>query len=75
MQMNVNTKMPAAPCPRTEPIAADSLTRNDRVVISADELPYLVDMVTDMPNGGVCVTYSSGDTVEYAAGEQVAVVA
>lgn len=65
MQMNVNTQ--------TELIAADSLTRNDQVVISADELPYLVDAVTDLPNGGARVTYSSGDTVEYAAGEQVAV--
>ncbi|MFI7396234.1 hypothetical protein [Streptomyces tendae] len=66
MQMNANTQ--------TEPTAADSLTRNDRVVISTDELPYLVDVVTDMPDGAVRVTYSSGDTVEYAAGEQVALV-
>ncbi|MGW5048434.1 hypothetical protein [Streptomyces griseoluteus] len=66
--MNVN------PQTRTEQRPADSLTRNDRVVISGDELPYLVDAVADMPAGGVRVTYSSGDTVEYAAGEQVAVV-
>ncbi|MEU3218665.1 hypothetical protein [Streptomyces sp. NPDC006971] len=43
-------------------------------MISDDELPYLVDAVADMPDGGVRVTYSSGDTVEYAVGEQVAVV-
>ncbi|MGW9436781.1 hypothetical protein [Streptomyces sp. NPDC055607] len=59
---------------RTEQIAAGSLMRNDRVVIDADELPYLVDAVADIPDGGVRVTYSSGDAVEYAAGEQVAVV-
>ncbi|MFB6670184.1 hypothetical protein [Streptomyces parvus] len=67
--MNMN------PQKRTEQLPADSLTRNDRVVISADELPYLVDVVTGMSDGGVRVTYSSGDTVDYAAGEQVAVVA
>ncbi|MFE9406866.1 hypothetical protein ACFYNY_34725 [Streptomyces sp. NPDC006530] len=67
--MSVNT-----PGRRTEPVTADSLTRNDRVVIPGDELPYLVDAVTDAPDGGVRVTYSSGDIVEYAAGEQVAVV-
>ncbi|MEV4042781.1 hypothetical protein [Streptomyces sp. NPDC049744] len=59
---------------RTEPLAADLLTRNDRVVRNADELPYLVDAVEDMPNGKVHVTYSSGDIVEYAAGEEVAVL-
>ncbi|MBB6439383.1 hypothetical protein [Streptomyces candidus] len=59
---------------RTELITADCLMRNDRVVINSDELPYLVDAVTDMPNGRVRVTYSSGDAVEYATGEQVAVI-
>ncbi|QNS09430.1 hypothetical protein [Streptomyces xanthii] len=59
---------------RSSQTPAQSLTRNDRVVIHEDELPYLVDTVADMPHGGVRVTYSSGDTVEYAAGDQVAVV-
>ncbi|MFD3889987.1 hypothetical protein [Streptomyces microflavus] len=67
--MNMN------PQTRTEQLPADSLMRNDRVVISADELPYLVDVVANMPDGGVRVTYSSGDTVDYAAGQQVAVIA
>ncbi|MFF8387849.1 hypothetical protein ACF053_29990 [Streptomyces kanasensis] len=43
-------------------------------MIDDDKLPYLVDVVADLLAGGVRVTYSSGDTVEYAAGEQVAVV-
>lgn len=72
--MNPNIQRPTDLGHRTEPLAADSLARNDRVVISIDELPYLVDAVTDLPNGGVRVAYSSGDTVEYAVGEQVAVV-
>ncbi|WP_309050034.1 hypothetical protein [Streptomyces sp.] len=59
---------------RTEQIAADSLARNDRVVINDGELPYLVDAVVVIADGGVRVTYSSMDTVEYAAGEQVAIV-
>ncbi|MFJ2589662.1 hypothetical protein [Streptomyces sp. NPDC087538] len=55
-------------------VTAGSLTRNDRVVVSSDELPYLVDAVVDIPNGGVRVTYSSGDTVEYAAKDEVPIV-
>ena len=55
-------------------VTADSLTRNDQVVISSDELPYLVDAVLDTPNGRVRVTYSSGDTVEYAAKDEVSIV-
>ncbi|MBT2404642.1 MULTISPECIES: hypothetical protein [unclassified Streptomyces] len=55
-------------------IPANCLARNDRVIISSDEMPYLVDAVADTPAGGVRVTYSSGDIVEYAAGEEVAVV-
>ncbi|MFJ3365833.1 hypothetical protein [Streptomyces anthocyanicus] len=55
-------------------IPADSLTRNDRVVVNDDELPYLVDKVMDTSDGGVRVTYSSGDTVEYAAGDEVAII-
>jgi len=53
---------------------ADSLMRNDRVAVHSDEMAYLVDTVTDMPNGGVRVTYSSGDTVEYAANEKVTII-
>ncbi|MFC8223815.1 hypothetical protein ACFUTY_37310 [Streptomyces sp. NPDC057362] len=59
---------------RISPTPAQSLWRNDRVVIHEDELPYLVDAVEDMPHGGVRVTYSSGDVAEYAAGDQVAVI-
>jgi hypothetical protein len=55
-------------------IPAHSLWRDDRVVIHRDEMAYLVDRVTDMPNGGVRVTYSSGDTVEYAADDEVAII-
>lgn len=55
-------------------IAADSLVRNDQVVINPDEFPYLVDVVEDTSGGGVRVTYSSGDVVEYEAGAEVSVV-
>ncbi|MER7688780.1 hypothetical protein [Streptomyces sp. NPDC097610] len=55
-------------------VTADSLMRNDRVVVNSDELAYLVDKVMDTPDGGVRVTYSSGDTVEYAAGDEVAII-
>ncbi|MEW1699374.1 MULTISPECIES: hypothetical protein [unclassified Streptomyces] len=55
-------------------IPANCLARNSRVIISSDEMPYLVDTVTDTPAGGVRVAYSSGDTVEYAVDEEVAIV-
>ncbi|MET8703606.1 hypothetical protein ABZW10_32865 [Kitasatospora sp. NPDC004723] len=54
-------------------VAVEELGRNDRVVIDAEELPYLVDAVDDLPGGGVRVTYSSGDAVEYAAGVKVSI--
>lgn len=55
-------------------ISADLLKRDDRVVLEADELPYLIDAVEDLPNGaGVRVTYSSGDVVEYAADDKVTI--
>lgn len=49
-----------------ETISATALSRNDRVVLDPDEMPYLVDSVKDTPNG-VAVTYSSGDAIEYKA--------
>ncbi|MFD9692253.1 hypothetical protein ACFWXO_41555 [Kitasatospora sp. NPDC059088] len=55
-------------------VTAASLRRNDRIVLHGDELPYLVDDVVDIPNGRVRVTFSSGDEVEYAAEDKVAVV-
>ncbi|MEU2455715.1 hypothetical protein ABZ605_37220 [Streptomyces sp. NPDC012765] len=55
-------------------IPANWLARDSRVIISSDEMPYLVDTVTDTPAGGVRVVYSSGDIVEYAADEEVAIV-
>lgn len=55
-------------------ITAGSLMRNDRVEVNRDELPYLVDKVVDMPTGGVRVTYSSGDIVEGAADDEVAII-
>jgi hypothetical protein len=55
-------------------IPAGSLVRNESVVVDRDELPYLVDKVVDMPTGGVRVTYSSGDIVEYAADDEVAII-
>ncbi|MEU0940710.1 hypothetical protein [Embleya sp. NPDC005971] len=55
-------------------ITADSLARNDRVVIGSDELPYLVDEVMDMPHGRVRVTYSSGDVVEYPADAEIVII-
>jgi hypothetical protein len=50
------------------------LMRNDRVVISSDELPYLVDSVRDTVNGTVRVTYSSGDVIEYAAADELTII-
>lgn len=56
-----------------ETIPANVLARSDRVVIHSDELPYLVDSVVDMM-GGVRVTYSSGDVVEYTHADEVTVI-
>lgn len=60
---------------RREKIPANSLQRNDRVVIREDELPYLVDSIIDVPDNTVRVTYSSGDIVDYASNEEVTVIA
>ncbi|ONK10398.1 hypothetical protein [Streptomyces sp. MP131-18] len=57
-----------------ETITATELARNSRVIIERGEQPYLVDAVADMPNGAVRVTYSSGDTIEYAADTEVTVL-
>ncbi|MGW9657841.1 hypothetical protein ACWHAG_20890 [Streptomyces albidoflavus] len=54
-------------------ITANSLWRNDRVVVD-DGLPYLVDEVSDAPDGGVDVKFSSGDTSHYAAEDKVRIV-
>lgn len=55
-------------------IYASELVRNDRVVLRHDELPYLVDSVSNMGTGAVRVRYSSGDVAEYAAGTQLTVI-
>ncbi|MFD6781300.1 hypothetical protein ACWGSE_26565 [Streptomyces diastaticus] len=54
-------------------ITADSLGRNDRVVVD-DGLPYLVDKVSEATDGGVLVQFSSGDTAHYAAEDEVRIV-
>jgi hypothetical protein len=46
-------------------IPAASLGRNYQVIIDPDDHPYLVDSVSELPDGGVRVTYSSGDIIEY----------
>lgn len=56
-----------------ETVPASALGRNDRVVLDPEELPYLVDSVKDTP-GGVAVTYSSGDVIEYAADAKLTVL-
>ncbi|MFD8335512.1 hypothetical protein ACFV42_23060 [Streptomyces solisilvae] len=58
----------------TSVIPANTLGRNDRVVINDDELPYLVDEVSDLPNGRVRVAYSSGDVIEYAGTDELTVL-
>jgi len=55
-------------------IPASDLGRNHSVVINDDELPYLVDKVTDLPNGRVRVVYSSGDVIEYAGDHELTVI-
>lgn len=55
-------------------ITAGTLLRNDRVVINHDEMPYLVDAVNEMPGGTVRVTYSSGDVIEYALGDELTII-
>lgn len=55
-------------------VPASSLGRNSQVVLDPDEMPYLVDSVSDLPGGKVQVTYSSGDIVEYAADEELSVL-
>ncbi|MFF0183569.1 hypothetical protein [Streptomyces sp. NPDC005244] len=57
-----------------ETVSANDLTRNSRVVLEESELPYLVDSVADQPDGGVIVTFSSGDTAEYATTDAVTIV-
>lgn len=54
-----------------ESIIVGDLMRNDRVVRNDYELPYLVEEATEMDNGNVQVTYSSGDVVEYERDEEV----
>lgn len=56
-------------------VPADHLGRGSRVVVNADEMPYLVDSVEDLPDGRIRVTYSSGDRIEYGADDKVALVA
>lgn len=58
-----------------ETVTASELGRNDRVVIHDDEMPYLVDSARDTERGTVLVAYSSGDVIEYAATDELTVIA
>jgi len=58
----------------TSVIPAKALFRDDRVIIRTDELPYLVDKVTDLPDGRVRVAYSSDDVIEYAGHHELTVI-
>jgi hypothetical protein len=55
-------------------ITADELTRNDRVKLADDEIAYLVDSVTDLPDGRVQVVFSSGDVAEYAPNAEISII-
>lgn len=57
-----------------ETIPAFNLVQNDRVVLYADEMSYLVDSVRDMDDGSVRVRYSSGDVRQYVANDEVSIV-
>ncbi|MEU1200171.1 hypothetical protein ABZ446_28650 [Streptomyces sp. NPDC005813] len=55
-------------------VKASALFRNDSVRRIEGEMAYLVDSVRELPNDRVSVTFSSGDIVEYAAGESVTIL-
>ena len=54
-------------------IAAADLYRNTRVVLDLNEMPHLVDSVTEQADGNLSVVFSSGEQRIYGPAEPVVI--